>query len=176
MQEPLDLTEWQVEEEAERQCGFDGTSKYFRCPGDTHSVTSPRPTRLDRERPSSRGGTWSCTWDGFWNSSHQTSAVVRDTCTERRMILDRSEWRPPKRRWSCRSVASHSRPSRNEARSPVRPPSASGRRFADHRHPVWQTASDCPTRGTARPARTFCGARCANRGEGVVKPIFRKRR
>jgi hypothetical protein len=47
MQEPLGLTEWQVEEETERQCGFDGNVGVLLLPSasDTHMVTSPRPTR-----------------------------------------------------------------------------------------------------------------------------------
>ena len=60
LQEPLGLTEWQVEEETERQCGFDGDVGVLLLPprvptllgshvaiasGDTHRVTSPRPTR-----------------------------------------------------------------------------------------------------------------------------------
>ena len=60
MQEPLRLSEWHVEEETERQCGFDGDVGLLQLPsasadasgsqvaiasGDIHRVTSPRPMR-----------------------------------------------------------------------------------------------------------------------------------
>jgi hypothetical protein len=59
-QKPLGLTEWQVEEKTQRRRVSMATSEYFHCPprvptpagfqvaiaaGDTHRVTSPRPTR-----------------------------------------------------------------------------------------------------------------------------------
>jgi hypothetical protein len=60
MQEPLALTEWQVEEETERQCGFDGDVGVLLLPSTSADsgapmwqsprvtptgVTSPRPIR-----------------------------------------------------------------------------------------------------------------------------------
>ena len=82
------------------------------------------------------------------NDQHITFTLLSDACVERRMILDRSEWRPaseaivvPERRIGVRAPGAHELP-RAMAVTGVGP------RFAARKPPVSPKASDSPTRGT----------------------------
>jgi hypothetical protein len=83
-EKPFGLPEWQVEEQTERQCGFDGEVGVLRLPATRANargfpVAMPSVTtigsrrlggpELDHRRPGWRRRISFCKWDGFVTSS-----------------------------------------------------------------------------------------------------------
>ena len=91
-----------------------------------------------------------------------TFDLVADDCKSRRMILDRSSWRPAAEKIatpvrSIRTTTMAAGKSPLPAASPSAP--ATGRRFAASRRRASATARNCRIGGMAAPARTSCGVR-----------------